>query len=217
MTAQVAAVFVAAYLIGGIPFGVLIGRLCRGLDIRQYGSGNIGFSNALRVLGWKPAAVVFLADAAKGAAPVFIGQGLLRGWQVPHVELLVLLLGFMPILGHTFSPFLRFTGGRAVTTTLGVLLGLCWQAALLGLGLWLVVVAITRYISLASILAAASVPTYMLLAGKSVEWQVFWTAVALLVILRHVPNVRRLLAGTETKIGQKVEVEVGEEGAGQRK
>ena len=205
MTASIIALFVGAYLCGSIPFGVLIGRACKGIDIRQFGSGNIGFSNALRVLGWKPAAVVFLADALKGALPVVIGHALLTKWRIPHAELLLFFLGVMPILGHSFSVFLRFTGGRAVTTTLGVLIGLCWQAAAIGLGLWLVVAAITRYISLASIFAALSVPAYMFLAGKPADWKIFWSAIALLVVLRHIPNIKRLIAGRETKIGERVE------------
>jgi len=212
VTASLVALFVGAYLAGSIPFGVLIGRAWKGIDIRKYGSGNIGFSNALRLLGWKPAALVFLADAAKGAVPVCVGQALLRSWQAPRADLLLLLLGLLPILGHSFSVFLRFSGGRAVTTTLGVLLGLCWPAAAIGLGLWIVVVALTRYISLASIIAALSVPGYMFLAHRSNEWKIFWSAIALLVILRHLPNILRLLAGTETKLGQKVQVPEAEEG-----
>ncbi len=211
MTAHVIALFLGAYLVGSIPFGVIIGRVARGIDIRQYGSGNIGFSNALRVLGWKPAAVVFLADAAKGAVPVFIGHHLLRTWGVPRADLWLLLLGLMPLVGHTFSVFLRFTGGRAVTTTLGVFIGLCWPAALLGLGIWLVVLALTRYISLSSILAAISVPIYLTVAHRPLEWKLFGSAIALLVLLRHLPNLKRLFTGTEAKLGQKVEVPEGEE------
>lgn len=207
MSIPLAALILGAYLIGGIPFGVIVGRAWKGVDIRQYGSGNIGFSNALRVLGWKPAAVVFLGDALKGVVPVVVGHALLRTWGVPRADLWLLLVGLAPILGHSFSPFLKFRGGRAVTTTLGVLLGLCWQAGVTALGVWLIAVAITRYISVGSILAAITVPTYMLLSGKSREWLVLWGAVALLVILRHVPNIRRLVKGTEVKIGERVEVE----------
>ena len=176
MTAQLLALFLGGYLVGSIPFGVLVGRACKGVDIRQYGSGNIGFSNALRVLGWKPAAVVFIADALKGAAPVVVSQALMRAWHTPHADVWLLLLG------------------------------LCWQAALIGLGIWLIVVAVTRYISLASILASASVPIYMVLAHRGQAWIIFWIAIAALVILRHIPNIKRLLADAETKIGERVEL-----------
>jgi len=206
MTLRLLAILLGGYLVGSIPFGVIIGRAWKGVDIRQYGSGNIGFSNALRVLGWKPAAVVFIGDALKGIAPVVLGQALLKTWNVPRADLWLLLVGLAPILGHSFSVFLRFRGGRAVTTTLGVLIGLCWQAALVALVSWLVVVAITRYISVGSIVAALSVPTYMFLSGKSREWLILWSAVSLLVLLRHLPNVKRLVKGTEVKIGEKVEV-----------
>ena len=206
MTLRLLAILLGGYLVGSIPFGVIIGRAWKGVDIRQYGSGNIGFSNALRVLGWKPAAVVFIGDALKGIAPVVLGQALLKTWNVPRADLWLLLVGLAPILGHSFSVFLRFRGGRAVTTTLGVLIGLCWQAALVALVSWLVVVAITRYISLGSIVAALSVPTYMFLSGKSRDWLILWSAVSLLVILRHLPNMKRLVKGTEVKIGEKVEV-----------
>ena len=206
MTLRLLAIILGGYLVGSLPFGVIIGRAWKGVDIRQYGSGNIGFSNALRVLGWKPAAVVFVGDALKGIVPVVLGQALLRTWHVPHADLWLLLVGLAPILGHSFSVFLRFRGGRAVTTTLGVLIGLCWQAALVALVSWLVVVAITRYISLGSIVAALSVPTYMFLSGKSRDWLILWCVVSLLVILRHLPNMKRLVKGTEVKIGEKVEM-----------
>ena len=206
MTLRLLAIIFGGYLVGSLPFGVIIGRAWKGVDIRQYGSGNIGFSNALRVLGWKPAAVVFIGDALKGIVPVVLGQALLRTWNVPRADLWLLLVGLAPILGHSFSVFLRFRGGRAVTTTLGVLIGLCWQAALVALVSWLVVVAITRYISLGSIVAALSVPTYMFLSGKSRDWLILWCVVSLLVILRHLPNMKRLVKGTEVKIGEKVEM-----------
>ena len=206
MTLRLLAIILGGYLVGSLPFGVIIGRAWKGVDIRQYGSGNIGFSNALRVLGWKPAAVVFIGDALKGIVPVVLGQALLSTWHAPRADLWLLLVGLAPILGHSFSVFLRFRGGRAVTTTLGVLIGLCWQAALVALVSWLVVVAITRYISLGSIVAALSVPTYMFLSGKSRDWLILWCVVSLLVILRHLPNMKRLVKGTEVKIGEKVEM-----------
>jgi len=204
---RVALLLFSAYLFGSIPFGVIVGRAWRGIDVRKFGSGNIGASNVLRVLGPGPAAVVFIGDLLKGYAPVAVGRMLLANWGTPALELWLLPLGLAPIIGHSFSLFLGFSGGRAVTTTCGVLFALAWPAAVIGLAIWALLVAITRYISVASIVAAISVPVYMLLSGKRWEWLVFWSAVALLVILRHIPNIRRLLAGTEAKIGQRVEVE----------
>lgn len=201
---QIALLIVGGYLVGSIPSGVIIGRAWRGVDVRAYGSRNIGFSNVLRVLGPGPALVVLLGDVLKGAAPVLVGRALLGAWGVPHADLWALPVALSPILGHSFSIFLRFRGGRGVATTLGVLFGMSWPAALIGLGLWVAVVAATRYISVASIVASAAVPVYMVASGKRWEWWAFWAAVALLVILRHIPNMGRLLKGTEAKIGQRV-------------
>ena len=204
---RIALLLLGSYLVGSIPVGVIVGRLWRGVDVRKYGSGNIGFSNVLRVLGWRPAALVLTADALKGLVPVLVGRSLLTAWRVPEIDLWLLAVALAPILGHSFSIFIGFRGGRAVTTTGGVLLGLAWPAAAIALAVWLALVGLTRYISVGSMAAAASVPMYMALAGKRWEWVVFWCAVAALVILRHRPNVGRLLSGTETKIGQTVPVE----------
>jgi glycerol-3-phosphate acyltransferase PlsY len=202
----IALLLLCAYLIGSLPFGVIIGRAWRGVDVRKYGSGNIGFSNVLRVLGPGPASVVFVGDLLKGYAPVAAGRMLLVKWGTPELDLWLLALGLAPIVGHSFSVFLGFSGGRAVTTTCGVLLALAWPAAVIGLTIWIALVAATRYISVGSMVAALSVPTYMAVSGKRWEWLAFWSAVALLVVLRHMPNIKRLLAGTEAKIGQRAEV-----------
>jgi len=204
---RIALLLACAYLVGSVPFGVIIGRAWRGVDVRKYGSGNIGFSNVLRVLGPGPASVVFVGDLLKGFLPVAVGRVLLVRWGMPETDLWLLALGLAPIIGHSFSVFLRFAGGRAVTTTCGVLLALVWPSAVIGLAVWLLMVAVTRYISVGSIVAAITVPAYMAASGKRWEWLLFWSAVALLVILRHIPNIKRLLAGTEVKIGQRVKVE----------
>jgi len=203
---KLAVLLVGCYLIGSIPFGFIAGRL-RGVDIRRHGSGNIGFSNVLRVLGPGVASVVLVGDVLKGVVPVVLGRWLLHAWRVPEPDLWLLAVALAPTLGHTFSVFLGFRGGRAVATAFGVLLAMVWQAALVGLAAWLVVVAITRYISVASIAACAAVPAYLAYSGVRWEWLAFWTAVAALVIARHIPNIGRLLEGTESKIGERVKVE----------
>ena len=202
---KVGLLLAGSYLVGSIPFGVLIGRAWRGVDVRKHGSGNIGFANVLRVLGPGPAFVVLLGDAAKGLAPVLVGRALLHSWSVPEPDLWLLAVALAPILGHSFSVFLGFRGGRAVATTAGALLGMCWPAALVAVGVWLLVAGATRYISLGSMFAAGAVPLYLALSGARFEWGLFWSAVAGLVIARHIPNLGRLLEGTEAKIGQKVE------------
>ncbi len=206
MITRTIALLLGGYLLGSMPFGIIVGRAWRGIDIRKYGSGNIGFSNALRVLGWKAASVVFVGDVLKGFIPVFVARRVLAAAHLPNAELWLLPVALGPILGHCFSVFLGFRGGRAIATTLGVLLGLAPIAGLCGLGMWLIIVAITRYISIASIAASITVPVVVAITGARWELIAFWSAIAALIIARHVPNVRRLIAGTETKIGQKVEV-----------
>jgi glycerol-3-phosphate acyltransferase PlsY len=201
---KIALLLIVSYLLGSIPFGVIVGRAWRGVDVRKHGSGNIGFANVLRVLGPGPGLVVLLGDALKGLGPVLIGRSLLNSWLVRQPDLWLLAVALAPILGHSFSVFLRFRGGRGVATTAGTLLGMCWAAALVALGVWLLVVGVTRYISLGSMLAACTVPLYMALSGIRFEWGLFWSAVAALVIARHIPNLGRLLEGTETRVGQGV-------------
>lgn len=195
----------ASYLLGSIPFGFLIGRT-RGVDVTRHGSGNIGFSNVLRVLGPGPAAVVLIADVLKGAIPVYFGRQWLPALVGPESGWWLLAVALAAILGHTFSVFLGFRGGRAVATTLGALLGMNWLAAAVGLGVWILVVAITRYISVSSIVAAGFVPVFMAATGAQLERTLFWTAIAALIIARHIPNLRRLIEGRESKIGEKVEL-----------
>jgi glycerol-3-phosphate acyltransferase PlsY len=187
----------------------MVGRWVRGVDIRKFGSGNIGFSNVLRVLGPGPASLVLVGDTLKGVIPVVVGRRLLVSWGVSPADLWVLAVALAAILGHSFSVFCGFRGGRAVATALGTLLGLCWPSALNALSMWLALVAATRYISLGSMVAALSVPTYMALAHRPPSWIAFWSAIALLIVVRHLPNIKRLLSGTETKIGQRVNVEHG--------
>lgn len=202
---QIAILLTCAYLLGSIPFGLMVGRWLRGVDIRKFGSGNIGFTNVLRVLGPGPALLVLVGDTLKGVIPVVTGDRLLVAWGVPRSELWVLAVALAAILGHSFSVFCGFRGGRAIATALGTLLVLCWPSALIGLGIWLLLVALTRYISLSSMVAALSVPAYMAVAHMPSSWIAFWSAVALLIVVRHSPNIKRLISGTETRIGQKVD------------
>jgi glycerol-3-phosphate acyltransferase PlsY len=150
-----------------------------------------------------------LGDVVKGLIPVVAGRCLLGRSLSPathQADLWLLAVALAPILGHSFSVFLRFKGGRAVATALGALLGMSWAAAVVGLGIWIAVVAVTRYISVASICASGSVPIYLALSGARPAWAAFWTAIAALIIARHIPNIGRLLEGTEPKIGERVEV-----------
>jgi acyl phosphate:glycerol-3-phosphate acyltransferase len=198
------------YISGATPFGFIAGKLCRGIDIRQHGSGNIGATNAIRVLGKGIGIPVFIMDFLKGWLPVCLAKAWLA--SLPGAEMLIstgaVITGLAAVLGHMFTFWLSFKGGKGVATTGGVLLGIAPMAMLGGLAVFLVVFVTTRYVSLASMLAGVGVVVTLLvqmsLAGV---WDVvllgFGVLVMLLVILRHRANIRRIMAGTEPKAGRK--------------
>ena len=191
---EIVIVLVVSYLIGSIPNGLLIGKTMTGVDIREFGSKNIGATNAFRVLGPWPAFWVFLTDMLKGVAGVYLAQ-VLAGSAASQ-----LAGGIAAIAGHNWSVFLGFTGGRGVATGLGVIAVLVPKVTLVVFGVWLAIVLVTRYVSLGSIVAAALVPPLMWYTG--VQWEIlcFGVLAAAFVILRHRPNIERLLKGEELKI-----------------
>jgi acyl phosphate:glycerol-3-phosphate acyltransferase len=170
-------------------------------DIRKYGSGNIGASNVLRVIGTKAGLFVWFVDALKGFIPVAVAQWAL-GLPLPVVG----VVAVAAMVGHCFSPYLKFTGGRGVSTSLGVIIGLDWRAGLICFAVWIIVVAITRYISLGSMVGCALAAPVMLLFGDKLPAVSAAGVIALIVIIRHAPNIGRLLKGTERKIGQREKV-----------
>jgi glycerol-3-phosphate acyltransferase PlsY len=195
-----AALGLGAYLVGSIPFGLLIAR-SRGIDIRQHGSGNIGATNVLRVLGKPLGITTFVLDALKGYGPAVIGMQL-----VPETpEAAGLTAGVATILGHSFPVYLGFKGGKGVATSAGVLLGIAPLAAGIGLALWAMVFAVSRYVSLASIVAAAAIPavSWGLYAPERIATPVALTLLGLLIILRHRSNLRRLIDGSESRFRKK--------------
>lgn len=207
-----AAAFVAAatagYLLGSCPNGFLISR-ARGLDIRQHGSGNIGATNVLRVLGKKWGYLVFFLDALKGFLAVWIGFLLTRG-MFPHVpsDVAGIVSGLFCILGHTFPVWLRFRGGKGVATSAGVLLGLMPLAVFSVLIVWLILFYVTRYVSVASVFAAAALPAFVFfyLSAHALTGRMllpFSILIAGVVIWRHRSNIRRLLQGTEERFRKK--------------
>jgi glycerol-3-phosphate acyltransferase PlsY len=187
--------FLLAYLLGSIPFGLIIARALGLGDLRAIGSGNIGATNVLRTGNKAAAAATLLLDAAKGAAAVLVARAL-----AGESAALVAALG--AFLGHLFPVWLRFRGGKGVATFLGVVLALAWPVGLIACATWLAVAFASRYSSLAALVAAATVPLWLALLGPS---RGIWLALALaaLVFVRHHANIRRLLAGTEPRIGAK--------------
>lgn len=198
---------VASYILGGVPFGLIIGKAWKGVDIRNYGSGNIGATNVLRALGPGPAAVVFALDVLKGLVPVIVVKHL-----YPESALLAVASGMLAILGHTLSIFLRFRGGKGVATSLGVIIGLDPRVAGIGFGIWLIFVALTRYVSLASILAAISIPVFMFVFRLPIEYKAFSLLASSFVLVKHRSNITRLFQHKEPKLGEKVKISEARDG-----
>ena len=187
--------FAFGYALGSIPFGLILTRLAGAPDIRTVGSGNIGATNVLRTGRRALAAATLACDVLKGAAAVWIMYWL---WGRD----LAIVAGVAAFLGHLFPVWLRFRGGKGVATYIGVLLGLAWPAVLLFGAVWLMVAAITRYSSLAALLACAAMPVFLWWTGDRQEAQVF-ILLSALVWITHRANIARLIGGTEGRIGAK--------------
>ena len=188
---------VLGYLFGSIPSGWLAGRWLKGIDLRELGSGSTGATNVLRQVGKGPALVVFLIDVGKGAAAVLIARALGLG------DWIQVLAGLTALAGHIWPVWLGFKGGKAVATGLGLFLGLAWPVGLASFGVFLAVFSLSRYVSLASVLAAISLPLLMA-AGTSSNANLVVALVAMLLVLwRHRSNIKRLINGTEPKLNQK--------------
>ena len=189
----------AAYFIGGIPIGLWVGRMKGIPDIRKYGSGNTGATNVLRVVGVKAGIFVWVADCLKGAGPVLLAHyvfGIDNHWWIG-------LIGFAAVLGHCYSPYLKFTGGRGVSTGLGMAMALSWYCGLFGLVVFFATVAITRYVSLGSVVASLSVPVMLIITHQPLPYVLGALFAVLIIVYRHAANIARLINGTERKIGQK--------------
>ncbi len=224
MALLVAFIVVLAYLLGSIPFGLIVAK-SQAVDLRAHGSGNIGATNVWRVMGKKWGLITFFADAIKGVIAVKLGMWIAGQWPI-HVPLLhgherieFLDPGFAGIgasiaciLGHNFPVWLKFKGGKGVATSLGVIFGMMPVPALIVFGIWALVFKTSRYVSLASLIAAVSLPLVViafLFLGGLRSWAHFYfsVAAALMVVRRHQPNIKRLVAGTELQFGAKKEEE----------
>ncbi len=191
---SVAIACIVAYLLGSIPNGLVFGKLIWQVDLREHGSHNIGATNAWRTLGKGPGFLIFLLDFFKGFISVWLGS-VLAGTPMAMV-----LAGICAIIGHSCSVFLKFKGGKGVATGLGVIVMLMPLPALIVFAVWLLIVKISGYVSLGSIIAAALVPILAWLQGYAMEYTVFGLLAAAFVIVRHKANIIRLLNGSESKI-----------------
>ena len=198
---------IIAYLLGSIPFGLILMRVVRKQDIRQQGSGNIGATNVLRSGGKGLGAAVFLLDAAKGLAAVLLARQVAAHLHFSQstTQNLAAIAALCAILGHIYTVWLRFKGGKGVATGLGVFLGIAPLAALIALAAFIVVLVLSRYVSLASILATLIFPLAALLRPHEPLTPLMVAVVLiipLIVIVKHHANIRRLLAGTEYRFGK---------------
>ena len=193
-----AALVVAAYLIGSIPFGVVVGKGIYGIDPRTVGSGNIGAANALRAIGFWGAALTLAGDVIKGIIPTAVSMYVLHA-----PPLVTAIVGLATIVGHNWSIFLKFEGGKGVATGLGVLVVMSWHAALVWAIVFLATALISRYASLSSMLATAAAPIALYLDHAPWPFTAYAVVSLLLVLWRHSANIQRLRAGTEPRIGQK--------------
>ena len=204
-----AGLLVGSYLLGSIPFGYLAGRL-RGIDIRKVGSGNVGATNVVRVLGKRYGYPVFALDVLKGFGAVkiamLIAPGRPQEWNSP--EILGILAAISSVFGHLYPPWLKFKGGKGVATSAGALLALTPIAMLTGLAIWIIVFWLTRYVSLASIIAAVALPIVILVFSSEDQNKgkpLFYASacVAAVIIWRHRSNLSRLIRGTEPRFTRK--------------
>ncbi len=203
---QLALWCLGAFVCGSIPFGLIVVKLLGQGDVRSKGSGNIGATNVSRVAGKGPGILVLLLDIAKGIIPVVLAR------RAGILESMLPWIGFGAVLGHVFSPMLRFKGGKGVATAFGIVLAVQWRLGALPLAFFVAALWLTRHVSLGSILAALMLPLEVVLLalsgpyggfralGEHAPYLIAWAFIAVLVIANHHENIRRLQAGTESKL-----------------
>ncbi|WP_422120758.1 glycerol-3-phosphate 1-O-acyltransferase PlsY [Koleobacter methoxysyntrophicus] len=187
---------IISYLLGSISFSYFIAKIWMGIDIRNYGSGNAGATNVLRVLGTKPAIIALLGDALKGIIAVYLGK-------LTGDESIMLLCGLAVVIGHNWPIFLKFKGGKGIATSLGVILTISPLSSLILIIIGVFIIYITRYVSLGSITSAIILPFIFYMLHKSGYYLVFALVLTFLALFRHRSNIQRLLSGKESKLGEK--------------
>lgn len=189
------------YLLGSIPFGYIMGKLFKKVDIREFGSGNIGASNALRILGPSLASLVVIGDVGKGILSIY----LVKYFNIDS-SLILAIAGLAVICGHDWSLFLGLKGGKGIATTFGVVFALNPTISILALIIGGVVVITTRYVSLASIFAVISIFIFTILFKQPYEYIIFSAIILILGIFKHKENIKRLKSKKERKIGEKIKI-----------
>jgi len=207
---QFLGIVVIGYLLGAIPCGVIIGKMVRGIDVREYGSGSMGMTNVMRTVGAKAGLIVLILDVLKGAGAVALAWAVFYSANHDMVHWGQMAGGASAVIGHSWPVYIGFRGGRGIATAAGAIMVISWQVGLICLSTFLLLVLIFRYISLGSIMAAialvvAMVVFFICYSGPD-AYLAFSLVVAPVVIFRHRGNIKRLLSRTEPKIGQKVKV-----------
>ena len=182
-----------AYLVGSIPFGVVVGKVFYGVDVREHGSGNVGTTNVFRVLGKKAGAVVMICDILKGYVPAAIAAALFTPWAA-------IFIAAAPVVGHMYSIFLKGRGGKGIATGAGVVLALVPLAFVIIFTTWLVLIVVTRYVSVASLVAALLVPVLTIALDVPLPYEIAGVLVAILVWWAHRGNIQRLLHHEENRV-----------------
>lgn len=211
-------IIILSYLVGSIPTSIIVSKLANGIDIRKHGSGNAGGTNVFRVLGWKYGVFVILFDAFKGAvAVVLIARLYLGNFPFPNTTpfddftLVQIIAGLFAVIGHIWTIFAGFKGGKGIATGLGFLITIITVDMLIALGVFIIVVSLSRYVSLGSITAAVSIPFILIIRENIFNVHIygygtilpFSFAIALLIVFTHRNNIKRLLLGNENKISIK--------------
>jgi len=203
-------IVVIGYLLGAIPCGVIIGKLTRGIDVRDHGSGGMGMTNVIRTVGAKAGIIVLILDLLKGCGAVALAWAIF--YHEPHSTVYwgQMAGGVAAVIGHSWPVYVGFRGGRGISTAFGAILVTSWQVGLICLAVFLLMVVIFRFISLGSIMGALTLVVAMVISyvyhWEPVAYLAFALVVAPIVIFRHRANIKRLLSRTESKIGQKVKV-----------
>lgn len=196
---------IVSYIIGAIPFSYILGRLLKGVDIREYGSGNVGATNLIRSVGKLPGLIALFLDISKGIiAVVFVARIFYSTETAFSLPTFKIILGVTVVCGHIWTAFLRFKGGKGVATAIGVFIGLAPLAMMFGLCIWGLAALCFRYVSLSSIIMVICLPFVMLFLREPSEYIYLSVILAVFIIYRHRANIIRLIKGTEYKIGQKV-------------
>ncbi len=190
-----------SYLIGSIPTSYLFAKYLKGIDIRQHGSGNVGATNTYRVVGKLPGLLVLAVDILKGWVCVILVAKLFLNMGVGlDPKSYGFLLGFMAVVGHIWTVFLGFKGGKGIAASAGVLIGVSWQVFVFAITVWIVIFIWERYVSLASIISAAAVPVFFSVFSYPLSHVIFSSLICAITVYKHYPNIKRLVRGEEHRI-----------------